>query len=290
MEPIPPPETPARRIFVKSCGVFFIGMLFLLMVQGVALYLDDRLIQHGAKELCREGDLIAHGGVLWLLALIKLPLAAWAGLRKPWPASAKEVPGTLSLSVMILTWGLPWIHPDWLPTTMDWEDQFVVLMAWTLGLPIASGIAVYYTTRRWLHGPMPPKVRPYAANSAYRSSDGKPLWGYRLIFVCLGWGLCLLSLTMVIGRIVQGGVMAALGIACLCQWRDLQHGRFTPAVWYRGLVLMVVLTGATYFVAAASIANLVAVFFGFCIINWGAATARDLFLRPAANVQGGGIG
>lgn len=281
MDRLSPPETRARRLFVRASGVLFIAVVQLLLIQIVALYLDDRLINHGGGPLHQVGDLITNGGVLWLIALIKLTVGAWQALRQPWPLCAREVSQNLSWSVIVLTFALPWIHPQW--TWMQSEDpqmDFYVLMGWGIGLPIVGSLIAYYSTARWLLGPkLKPAPRPYAASSASRSSDGKPLWGYRLIFVTLGWGLLLFGVGCFLERPFTAMVLASLAMACFCQWRDLQYQRFTPVVWCRGLVLMGVLVISSYLAFNIGLANAVALFFGFCIINWVAATARDLFFR-----------
>lgn len=292
MDRLAPPETRARRLFVRASGVLFIAVIQLLLIQMVALYLDDRLINRGSGPLYRIGDLIANGQVLWLIALIKFALGAWEALRQPWPQCAKQVPGNLGWCALVLTWGLPWIHPDWtwMGTAEHVISTFFVMMGWSIGIPIACFLVVYYGSARWLLGPKPkPAPLPYAASSASRSSDGKPLWGYRLIFVTLGCGLLLFAAGFVLERPFTALVVASLAMGCFCQWRDLQYQRFTPAVWYRGLSLMGVLIIASYVAFNKGFANAVALFFGLCIINWIAATARHLFFRR--NVQmGSGVG
>jgi hypothetical protein len=288
MDRFAPPETHARRLFVRASGVLFIAVVQLLLIQFVVLYLDDRLISMGSKESYQVGDLIAHGGVLWLIVLIKLIVGAWQALRQRWPDCAREVPRNLSWSVIVLTFGLPWIHPEW--RWMHSEDPqiaFYVMMGWIVGLPVASSLIAYYSTARWLLGKkIKPAPRPYGASSASKSSDGKPLWGYRLIFVTLGWGLLLFAVGFLFERTITAMVLAGLAMACFCQWRDLQYQRFSPAVWYRGLVLMVTLIVIPLFAIGGPVAHIAAVFFGFCIINWAAATARDLFFRRSV-VEGG---
>lgn len=291
MDRLVPPETRARRLFVRASGVLFVAVVQLLLIQFVVLYLDDRLISIGSKESYQVGDLIAHGGVLWLIVLIKLIVGAWQALRQRWPDCAREVPRNLSWSVIVLTFGLPWIHPEW--RRMHSEDPqiaFYVMMGWIVGLPVASSLIAYYSTARWLLGVKPkPAPLPYAASSASRSSDGKPLWGYRLIFVSLGCGLLLFAAGFVLERPFTALIVASLAMGCFCQWRDLQYQRYTPAVWYRGLSLMGVLIIASYVAFNKGFANAVALFFGLCIINWVAVTARHLFFRR--NVQlGSGIG
>jgi hypothetical protein len=91
-------------------------------------------------------------------------------------------------------------------------------------------------------------------------------------------------------RTITAMVLAGLAMACFCQWRDLQYQRFSPAVWYRGLVLMVALIVIPLFAIGGPVAHFAAVFFGFCIINWAAATARDLFFRRSVVEGGAGIG
>lgn len=281
MDRLAPPETRARRLFVRASGVLFIAVVQLLLIQFVVLYLDDRLISIGSKESYQVGDLMAHGGVLWLIVLIKLIVGAWQALRQRWPDCAREVPRNLSWSAIVLTFGLPWVHPEW--TWMHSEDPqiaFYVMMGWSVGLPVACSLIAYYSTARWLLGKkIKPAPRPYGASSASKSSDGKPLWGYRLIFVTLGWGLLLFAVGFLFERTITAMVLAGLAMACFCQWRDLQYQRFSPAVWYRGLVLMVALMVIPLFAIGGAVASMATVFFGFCIINWAAATARDLFFR-----------
>lgn len=281
MDRLAPQETRARRLFVRASGVLFMAVFELLLIQIVVLYLDGRLISGGSGRLDREGDLMANGQVLWLIALVKLPMGAWRALRQPWPQCAADVPGNLAWCALLLTWGLPWIHPDWTwMHSTNPDTEAVVFLAWALGLPIASSLILYYGTACWLLGKkIKPAPRPYAASSASRSSDGKPLWGYRMIFVTLGWGLLLFAVGFLLERTITAMILAGLAIACFCQWRDLQYQRFTPAVWYRGLVLMVALIVIPLFAIGGAVASMATVFFGFCIINWAAATARDLFFR-----------
>ncbi|WP_051945487.1 hypothetical protein [Verrucomicrobium sp. BvORR106] len=292
MDRLVPPETRARRRFVRASGVLFIAVVQLLMIQIVALYLDDRLISHGSGLLDGVADLIVNGGVLWLIALVKLTVGVWQALRQSWPKCAREVPQNLSWSIIVLTFGLPWIHPEW--TWMQSDDPemaFYVMMGWSIGLPIACSLIACYGAARWLLGPkVRPAPLPYAASSASRSSDGKPLWGYRMIFVTLGWGLLLFGVGMLLERTIAAMILAGLALGCFCQWRDLQYQRFTPAVWYRGLVLMVAMMVIPLFATGGAVATMATVFFGFCIINWAAATARDLFFRRNVAEVGSGIG
>jgi hypothetical protein len=225
-----------------------------------------------------------------MYALFTFPQNGWAALRQPWPVSALKVPGSLALATFILTCGklIQLVHDRFDLFSGQLTGTFFLFAA-QLAAYFLPPTVVYYTTRYWLLGPAPPKpktFRPYAAASAYKSSDGKPLWGYRLIFQFLGWALILGTIAAVFENALVALWLPILSIACFLLWRALHACQFSPKVWQAGLALLFALAATSAFAGTAAVPSIV--FFGFCIANWTAATARDLFFRkPQAVVLDG---